>query len=182
MGRFLDSLNRLLAGLTAEGRAAQARQRTAARKPTSDNPASAEQEAPPLLRALLDHVATVSKETFTAAGRAASARRSAAARAHKAATTEARLEREALFLQAIADAPDDDAPRLIFADWLEERGDPRCELIRLQCVPVPDDADSPQDKRRRKAIREWVKQHGAYCTGRSTASLGRGGITAGSSK
>jgi uncharacterized protein (TIGR02996 family) len=27
--------------------------------------------------------------------------------------------------------PDDDAPRLVFADWLEERGDPRGELLRL---------------------------------------------------
>lgn len=29
------------------------------------------------------------------------------------------------------DAPDDSAPRLVFADWLEERDDPRGELIRL---------------------------------------------------
>lgn len=37
------------------------------------------------------------------------------------------------FIQEIAAAPDDDAPRLIFADWLEERGDPRGEFIRVQC-------------------------------------------------
>ena len=37
------------------------------------------------------------------------------------------------FLQAIVEAPDDDTPRLIYADWLEERGDPRGEFIRLQC-------------------------------------------------
>jgi uncharacterized protein (TIGR02996 family) len=37
------------------------------------------------------------------------------------------------FLQAILEDPDDDAPRLIYADWLEERGDPRGEFIRLQC-------------------------------------------------
>src|SRR5687767_9906673 len=37
------------------------------------------------------------------------------------------------FLRAIEDAPDDDAPRLVYADWLEEHGDePRAELIRLQ--------------------------------------------------
>ncbi len=40
---------------------------------------------------------------------------------------------EAGFQQAITAAPDDDRPRLIYADWLEEQGDPRCELIRLQC-------------------------------------------------
>jgi uncharacterized protein (TIGR02996 family) len=28
------------------------------------------------------------------------------------------------FFRAIVDKPDDDAPRLIYADWLDERGDP----------------------------------------------------------
>src|SRR5262245_8094571 len=38
------------------------------------------------------------------------------------------------FLQAIRDHPEDDAPRLIYADWLEEHGDARrAEFIRLQC-------------------------------------------------
>ncbi|HEY1067960.1 MAG TPA: TIGR02996 domain-containing protein [Pirellulales bacterium] len=38
------------------------------------------------------------------------------------------------FLQAIAEAPDDDAPRLIYADWLDEQGDAsRAEFIRVQC-------------------------------------------------
>lgn len=37
------------------------------------------------------------------------------------------------FLRAIIDNPDDDSLRLIFADWLEERGDPRAEFIRIQC-------------------------------------------------
>lgn len=37
------------------------------------------------------------------------------------------------FLAAIIAAPDDDRPREIFADWLEENGEPlRAELIRLQ--------------------------------------------------
>src|SRR5437762_1241175 len=40
---------------------------------------------------------------------------------------------EASFLQAIRADPDDDAVRLIFADWLEDQGDtPRAEFIRLQ--------------------------------------------------
>ncbi|MCI0455434.1 MAG: TIGR02996 domain-containing protein [Gemmataceae bacterium] len=39
---------------------------------------------------------------------------------------------EADFLQNILDNPDEDANRLVYADWLEERGDPRAELIRLQ--------------------------------------------------
>ncbi len=38
------------------------------------------------------------------------------------------------FLQAIIEQPDDDTPRLVYADWLEEHGDPdRAEFIRLQC-------------------------------------------------
>ena len=42
-------------------------------------------------------------------------------------------ERDA-FLQAIRDSPDDDTPRLVFADWLTENGDAdRGEFIRVQC-------------------------------------------------
>jgi uncharacterized protein (TIGR02996 family) len=37
-------------------------------------------------------------------------------------------------LRAILDDPDDDTPRLVFADWLEEHDEgARAELIRLQC-------------------------------------------------
>jgi uncharacterized protein (TIGR02996 family) len=36
------------------------------------------------------------------------------------------------FLQSIREDPDDDGLRLIYADWLEERGDPRGEFIRVQ--------------------------------------------------
>jgi uncharacterized protein (TIGR02996 family) len=40
----------------------------------------------------------------------------------------------AAFVAAIRDAPEDDAPRLVFADWLGEHGEPdRGEFIRLQC-------------------------------------------------
>jgi uncharacterized protein (TIGR02996 family) len=41
------------------------------------------------------------------------------------------------FLDDILQSPDDDTPRLVFADWLEEHGGPaglpRAEFIRLQC-------------------------------------------------
>ena len=45
------------------------------------------------------------------------------------------------FLQAIAAAPHDPTPRLIYADWLEERGDARSEFIRLHArlAEQPDD-------------------------------------------
>lgn len=52
-----------------------------------------------------------------------------------------------IFLQAILRRPDDDTPRLIYADWLEEQGDLRSELIRLQCelaaLPAGDPAGAP---------------------------------------
>src|SRR5262245_400477 len=38
---------------------------------------------------------------------------------------------EGAFLQAILAAPADDVPRLVYADWLEERGDGRAEFLRL---------------------------------------------------
>src|SRR5262245_35816935 len=38
------------------------------------------------------------------------------------------------FVRAIAEDVYDDTPRLIYADWLEEHGDPdRAEFIRVQC-------------------------------------------------
>src|SRR5262245_36042235 len=38
------------------------------------------------------------------------------------------------FFEAIAAEPDSDAPRLVYADWLDDRGEAdRAELIRVQC-------------------------------------------------
>jgi uncharacterized protein (TIGR02996 family) len=37
------------------------------------------------------------------------------------------------FLHAVIEHPDDDGPRLVYADWLDEQGDPRGEFIRVQC-------------------------------------------------
>src|SRR3954462_12824674 len=43
------------------------------------------------------------------------------------------MNTERAFLDDIIASPEDDAPRLIFADWLEDHGDPdRAEFIRLQ--------------------------------------------------
>jgi uncharacterized protein (TIGR02996 family) len=41
---------------------------------------------------------------------------------------------ESAFLRAIADNPGDESCRLVFADWLEERGDWRSEFLRLDCA------------------------------------------------
>lgn len=52
------------------------------------------------------------------------------------------------FLRAVIARPDDDLPRLVYADWLDEQGDSdRAEFIRLQCqlalAPL-----SPADERK----------------------------------
>jgi len=40
---------------------------------------------------------------------------------------------ERALIQAIIAAPDDDLPRLVYADWLEEHGRPeRAEFIRMR--------------------------------------------------
>ncbi|MCA9069901.1 MAG: TIGR02996 domain-containing protein, partial [Planctomycetaceae bacterium] len=48
------------------------------------------------------------------------------------------------FFELIREHPGDDMPRLIYADWLDEQGDPRGEFIRIQCelanVPCRDTA------------------------------------------
>jgi uncharacterized protein (TIGR02996 family) len=40
------------------------------------------------------------------------------------------MTHEEAFLQAILDSPDDDTPRLVYADWLEEQGDQRARTVR----------------------------------------------------
>jgi uncharacterized protein (TIGR02996 family) len=44
------------------------------------------------------------------------------------------VDRVSDLVAAVAAAPDDDAPRLVYADWLIERGDPLGELVALQCA------------------------------------------------
>src|SRR5262249_45444097 len=69
------------------------------------------------------------------------------------------MNQEDAFLQAIREEPDDDAVRLIFADWLEERGDPRGEFIRLQCAL----AGMAEEDERRPALNDrpgkLLRQH-----------------------
>ena len=61
---------------------------------------------------------------------------------------------EPAFLQAIREAPNDDAPRLIYADWLEEQGGAarkaRADFIRAQCRL----AQLPEDDPARNALEE----------------------------
>lgn len=48
---------------------------------------------------------------------------------------------EAALLSAILAHPDEDTPRLMYADWLDEHGQAeRAEFIRIQCAPDADEA------------------------------------------
>jgi uncharacterized protein (TIGR02996 family) len=60
------------------------------------------------------------------------------------------MSEEESLLEGIYSAPDDDAPRLVYADWLIDHGRPeRAELIRLQCQMAasenPADADRAEE-------------------------------------
>jgi uncharacterized protein (TIGR02996 family) len=64
--------------------------------------------------------------------------------------------------RAILDAPDDDVPRLVYADWLEEHGDDaRAEFIRLQCRLARLDSDDPDVEALRGRQRELLSAHQA---------------------
>jgi uncharacterized protein (TIGR02996 family) len=61
------------------------------------------------------------------------------------------------FLHDIVEHPDEDAPRLIYADWLDEHGRPeRAEFIRVQCALAAD----PEDADLRRRERELLAEHG----------------------
>ncbi len=66
-------------------------------------------------------------------------------------------EQERAFLSEIKERPDEDPPRLIFADWLEDRGQPgdaaRAEFIRIQCALA--DRNMPSDRRKALEAQEW---------------------------
>jgi uncharacterized protein (TIGR02996 family) len=67
-------------------------------------------------------------------------------------------EGEAL-LQAILADPEDDAPRLVYADWLEERGDPRGEFIRLQVQFADPALKGPRRWRLRAQAHRLLTKH-----------------------
>ncbi len=63
------------------------------------------------------------------------------------------------FLQAIKACPDDDTPRLVLADWLEENDDSRGGLIRLQCLHQATSTLDFQHSRYRQLLEEWTEAH-----------------------
>ena len=61
------------------------------------------------------------------------------------------------FMRAILESPEDDTPRLIYSDWLEEHGGPedkdKAELIRVQC----ESERLPEGDKRRVALEKRAK-------------------------
>jgi uncharacterized protein (TIGR02996 family) len=68
------------------------------------------------------------------------------------------MSTERALYQGVLDAPDDAAPRLVFADWLEEHGQPeRAEFIRVQLAQEGEPELSPRWRELEKRSRALLK-------------------------
>src|SRR5688572_19054059 len=84
------------------------------------------------------------------------------------------MTHDAGFLRAILENPDDDTPRLIYADWLDDNGDPtRAEFIRLQCDLARLDETDPRRGALEARCRELEYDHREGWRGEA-ATFGRG--------
>ena len=87
------------------------------------------------------------------------------------------------FLDAIFDHPDDDTPRLVYADWLQEHGqEDYAQFIRLSIRAKTGDRKPPDERKRLRSERRpfWAQGGGssAWClpgyTGNSARLRSRG--------
>jgi uncharacterized protein (TIGR02996 family) len=72
------------------------------------------------------------------------------------------LSEEDVWLRAMLE-DSDDTTRLIYADWLEERGDPRSELVRLDVQLMDYDrlpCNAPERPELHARARTWLARHG----------------------
>jgi uncharacterized protein (TIGR02996 family) len=72
------------------------------------------------------------------------------------------------FLSAILANPNDRTVRLVYADWLEERGDPRGEFLRIQCQLE----GLPADQEDYRALAARAEELRAQCPANWLAALG----------
>jgi uncharacterized protein (TIGR02996 family) len=71
------------------------------------------------------------------------------------------MDKEWGFLNAILERPEDDTLKLIYADWLEERGDPRGEYLRWMMKVRQDRVITPEQRQRHNALSaELAELHG----------------------
>jgi uncharacterized protein (TIGR02996 family) len=71
------------------------------------------------------------------------------------------MTQEEAFLQAILERPDEDAPRLTYADWLSQRGDPRGEFIRVQCELTKPAGGDPRRAEQYQTQQALLEKHEA---------------------
>lgn len=65
------------------------------------------------------------------------------------------------FLQAIIDNPDDDAPRLVYADYLMGHGQPeRAEFIQVQCQLAPLSQSDPLRRQLNARAQQLLRENG----------------------
>jgi uncharacterized protein (TIGR02996 family) len=74
------------------------------------------------------------------------------------------------FLEDILAHPSDTAPRLIYADWLDEHGDrkedaDRARFIRIQCRLAEEPPPAPADPIRKEAEQLWEKHRKEWLAG-----------------
>src|SRR4051812_36983144 len=58
------------------------------------------------------------------------------------------MSEELSLLRAILERPDDDARKLVYADYLEDQGDPRAEYLRLMVQVRRDRIVTPEQRHR----------------------------------
>jgi uncharacterized protein (TIGR02996 family) len=96
---------------------------------------------------------------------------------------EGQMNPEQAFLDAIWESPDDDGPRLIYADWLEEQGNPRGQFIRIQCALAGRELEERQRRELERQEQELLAAHqqewlGSLCSPRLRWRFHRGFIVA----
>ncbi len=83
-------------------------------------------------------------------------------------------QEEQSLVAAIAADPDDDAPRIVYADWLQQIGDPRGELIAVQCALAR--GHTPELAERE---RELLERYEADWLARAGLTIGEGQLARG---
>src|SRR5262249_22341184 len=69
------------------------------------------------------------------------------------------------FLQALRENPHDETTRLVLADWLEERGDPRAEHLRAWAEIARLPPTRPERHRREEQLPTAIQQQAAASLG-----------------
>ncbi len=83
------------------------------------------------------------------------------------------MNQEEAFIEDIAEHPEDDTPRLVFADWLEDHGDEaRAEFIRVQCQLANLDEYAEERGELVKRERELLKENETRGWGRIGSGTG----------